>query len=1175
MKACKAVSVLSVILTMLIPFCSCVTAFASEADIIPTGLCVEDAGEGIGTVVNFNNGYNYTAEGTVSLEATEKNPIIGSIRSLEITYDDKVILTIEPHDVAAAGALTNGYYAIGFPIPGSTKECFITGLTPQNAAETQERLLAHYAAEEWFSIEDLEYIDAEKLSSKGDGDDEMCWAAAASDMLQYSGWGAEAGFANEDDIFEAMINAFYDEAGDSGIGIEWFINGGSAKEDLKDPESGAYLPQYDPNTLTERVDFTYTEGPDGLEVSGMKEMLDSLKEGKAIGLSVSWLGYDDANGHEVTAWGLVTDNAVDDKLAAHYDAVIISDSDNNRPKGSDRRAAPNTLDLYQLREYSDDGSLSLAMMYQGSSAGYMWSFLALAPYSDAVPYETDPEATLDVRNDPDLSVSGISVEPFENQGLMDHREVYEGDVYLYASLINRGAAMKTDSVKLNVTVKNAAGDTVFEKSDEYNFRRGISAENILIGKLSSLPAGVYSVDIDVDPERDIKEALLVNNHFSGTFEAVGSKPDLSGAELSAEVGEFSQGRIPIYMDYHGLQDTEIYRRSDKVALMISYYGGDNRNAPFSYNYDSLPDTVICSSPYQKVRFRLAFYRDDLCAVSDCVEYDLPFPTVTFEPSEERGFYKDIKVESGGHELPDGEEIRFRLMNGSNDLIPEIGGTLQYLLLNGYTGEITQLTKPEHMTLKNGVLSDEITFAVWDADKPVYGRGSLLASFVCDDYDHYAIRKQIGTISANEKGSSVVDIKDDSSDPYDCHTSLREAAAYCQQSGGTVTFADGLTMLFLTDTLEVTGDLTINGLTADGNGQPHCIQLHSNYSTSLFEVRHGAELTLYNLALDGYSEAKKGGAVNCEGGSLIIDRCLFKYCNAEKGGAVYLDGGSAIFRNSGFYSCNGDIGAALCIENGTSAELLNTTVTQSRIAENGAVCNNGGRLNLINSAVIDCQYKSEALEKLDAVVSNGETHIVNSILTDTYVPFSSTAGSCELFCSAVGALGDGAVTDTLTRSFEPKTIVVFNESKEAPQLVYAPREALLYPEVTESAENGCLITAVDGELIVTAGGESIPTGIKTAFTNDELRFDILGSERTEGVCGPCEKLSERPVYPTGDADLDGTVDITDATVIQRYDVKMIKLSDTALRLADVDRDGDVCTVDATLIRRYLLGMYSFD
>ena len=58
---------------------------------------------------------------------------------------------------------------------------------------------------------------------------------------------------------------------------------------------------------------------------------------------------------------------------------------------------------------------------------------------------------------------------------------------------------------------------------------------------------------------------------------------------------------------------------------------------------------------------------------------------------------------------------------------------------------------------------------------------------------------------------------------------------------------------------------------------------------------------------------------------------------------------------------------------------------------------------------------------------------------------------------------------------------------------------------------------------------------------------------------------------GDANLDGEVDITDATTIQRYDVGLISLSDTALRLSDVDDDGFVCIIDATWIQRWDLQM----
>lgn len=62
---------------------------------------------------------------------------------------------------------------------------------------------------------------------------------------------------------------------------------------------------------------------------------------------------------------------------------------------------------------------------------------------------------------------------------------------------------------------------------------------------------------------------------------------------------------------------------------------------------------------------------------------------------------------------------------------------------------------------------------------------------------------------------------------------------------------------------------------------------------------------------------------------------------------------------------------------------------------------------------------------------------------------------------------------------------------------------------------------------------------------------------------------------GDADLDGEVDITDATTIQRYDICMTELSDTAKHLADADRDGNVDILDTTWIQRFLIGMKAPD
>ena len=63
----------------------------------------------------------------------------------------------------------------------------------------------------------------------------------------------------------------------------------------------------------------------------------------------------------------------------------------------------------------------------------------------------------------------------------------------------------------------------------------------------------------------------------------------------------------------------------------------------------------------------------------------------------------------------------------------------------------------------------------------------------------------------------------------------------------------------------------------------------------------------------------------------------------------------------------------------------------------------------------------------------------------------------------------------------------------------------------------------------------------------------------------------PEIILGDVDGDGVVDVTDATLIQRYDVKMAKLDDWQLKAADVDGDGEVTILDVTWIQRYIAEM----
>lgn len=58
----------------------------------------------------------------------------------------------------------------------------------------------------------------------------------------------------------------------------------------------------------------------------------------------------------------------------------------------------------------------------------------------------------------------------------------------------------------------------------------------------------------------------------------------------------------------------------------------------------------------------------------------------------------------------------------------------------------------------------------------------------------------------------------------------------------------------------------------------------------------------------------------------------------------------------------------------------------------------------------------------------------------------------------------------------------------------------------------------------------------------------------------------PLY--GDVNQNGSVEITDATDVQKYLAKMVDLTEEQLALADVDNDKSITVVDATTIQKYL-------
>ncbi|MFO8012577.1 MAG: hypothetical protein R6X20_04635, partial [Phycisphaerae bacterium] len=59
----------------------------------------------------------------------------------------------------------------------------------------------------------------------GTADDYMCWAAVASNLLEWTGWGKTGGMTTADDMFAYFQDHWTDQGGNMYYGWDWWFDG--------------------------------------------------------------------------------------------------------------------------------------------------------------------------------------------------------------------------------------------------------------------------------------------------------------------------------------------------------------------------------------------------------------------------------------------------------------------------------------------------------------------------------------------------------------------------------------------------------------------------------------------------------------------------------------------------------------------------------------------------------------------------------------------------------------------------------------------------------------------------------------------------------------------------------------------------------------------------------------
>lgn len=654
----------------------CTQVFAAQETLAVLRL---DPESGFTTRMEDTDGNTLTRSGVLNPDGLANSVRSAKIASYSIYYNGRLLMTVTPVGfsepdaaVMSGGAPTcTGFYKTTFSID-DTREIFLTGLTESTLEQVQTELTASALEDRYFSLTNVDFIDAEKeFTDVAEGeiasDANLCWAAASSNMLRFSGWGSEAGFRTEDDLFESFISAFTDAGGSYTYGLDWFFNGYYAMQgndgwaQLRAPgESGKYLSEYPADSLYQTYEISN-------HIDNLRPVLDALERDCAVGISIgNYLSSFRIGGHAITLWGYLHDTSASPYSKEAYPAIFISDSDSDKYDGALRRQAPNRLRVMMMDGMFDGfGADSWELDYPSTFPWRLESVTVLEPYRAEL--EQDASGTHNKNTSADFSVQDLYV----RASTFDDLELGIDTIPANQSFKIGGIALNNSAVNLSsarlqiVTTITQNGQTVWEKTSQRSVSRFSANAYVKLSETcNSLAAGSYEATIRVTAS-GISEAYLLNNTRSISFTVSAAAPDASNASVSVSIPEFD-GRTGGYgtLRFGGVDSlypagTEltwsVYEKYDSVLYdgwVLAYQGYQQ---PESVRYEGMTTAVRTLVVLRPVDPSLA------CVTLDAGSQKLLYHRVyTLAADDNTGICSAIAY--GQNTLAAGEQFSFYISN---------------------------------------------------------------------------------------------------------------------------------------------------------------------------------------------------------------------------------------------------------------------------------------------------------------------------------------------------------------------------------------------------------------------------------------------------------------------------------------------------------------------------------
>jgi hypothetical protein len=179
------------------------------------------------------------------------------------------------------------------------------------------------------------WSDVEK-SPIDEGDDEMCWAATAANILAWTGWGFRDGMTDADEIFGYLTDHWSNEGGMPYFAWDWWFDGDHIRQGWAGwaqvvVPGGGFWPDVAFNDFYRTEVFDWNMG---------SKVASFLRAGYAVGLAVTGPG-----NHAISCWGY----SFEYPNILECTGVWVTDSDDDK----DSLDPPDQLRYYALRHADD------------------------------------------------------------------------------------------------------------------------------------------------------------------------------------------------------------------------------------------------------------------------------------------------------------------------------------------------------------------------------------------------------------------------------------------------------------------------------------------------------------------------------------------------------------------------------------------------------------------------------------------------------------------------------------------------------------------------------------------------------------------------------------------------------------------------------------------------------